>query len=256
MEHRYGPQVHILNDVFLTTVLAQLGSPETHQPKLNTLITFLYRRLLETVVNDEFPVRQMELPTRMTSYYAEQKFRGKIIDPLQKVVCVNLARAGTVPSHVCYEHLNYVLQPEGVRQDHVFASRITGPKDQVTGAHLGNAKIGGGIDDAIVLFPDPMGATGNTLVSALNHYKNDIKGKAHKFIALHLIITPEYIKRVTAAHPDLIVYALRLDRGLSSAKALDSVPGTHPDEERGLDDRQYIVPGAGGLGEVLNNSFV
>ena len=33
-------------------------------------------------------------------------------------------------------------------------------------------------------------------------------------------------------------------------------PGTLPEGERGLDDHQYIVPGAGGLGEVLNNSWV
>ena len=26
--------------------------------------------------------------------------------------------------------------------------------------------------------------------------------------------------------------------------------------ERGLNDQQYIVPGAGGLGEVINNVFV
>jgi hypothetical protein len=52
------------------------------------------------------------------------------------------------------------------------------------------------------------------------------------------------------------VYALRLDRGLSPAHVLDTVPGTLWDEERGLDDHCYIVPGGGGLGEVLNNSFV
>jgi uracil phosphoribosyltransferase len=34
------------------------------------------------------------------------------------------------------------------------------------------------------------------------------------------------------------------------------VPGTYPDEERGLNDVQYIVPGAGGMGELLTNSWV
>jgi uracil phosphoribosyltransferase len=37
---------------------------------------------------------------------------------------------------------------------------------------------------------------------------------------------------------------------------LQTVPGELWGEERGLDDHHYIVPGAGGLGEVLNNSFV
>ena len=52
------------------------------------------------------------------------------------------------------------------------------------------------------------------------------------------------------------LYAGRLDRGLSSARALASTPGTWPDEERGLNDVQYIVPGAGGMGELLTNSWV
>ncbi len=256
IEHKYGRNIHILNDSYLTTILAQLGAPDTFQPKLNALITFAYRRLLEGIVNAEFDKKDFEVATRMTSHYPQQKFKGSLIDSTQKAICVNLARAGTVPSHVCYEHLNYLLDPEAVRQDHVFAARTTDAKDQVTGTHLGNAKIGGGIDDAIVLFPDPMGATGNTLVSALDYYKKTIPGQAKKFIAMHLIITPEYLKRVTTAHPDLIVYAIRVDRGLSPQKALDSVPGQYWNEEKGLDQRQYIVPGAGGLGEVLNNSFV
>ena len=28
------------------------------------------------------------------------------------------------------------------------------------------------------------------------------------------------------------------------------------DRERGLDDRQYIVPGGGGFGELMNNAYV
>jgi uracil phosphoribosyltransferase len=42
---------------------------------------------------------------------------------------------------------------------------------------------------------------------------------------------------------------------LSPADVLQTVPGTRWAEERGLTDHQYIVPGAGGLGEVLNNSW-
>ena len=59
-----------------------------------------------------------------------------------------------------------------------------------------------------------------------------------------------------AAHPDIVIYALRLDRGLSPADVLATVPGTRWDEERGLNDHQYIVPGAGGVGEILNNAWV
>ena len=81
-------------------------------------------------------------------------------------------------------------------------------------------------------------------------------GTPRKVITAHLIITPEYVTRVTAGHPDAIVYALRLDRGLSPPEVFDTVPGTLRDLERGLDDRQYIVPGGGGFGELMNNAYV
>jgi hypothetical protein len=52
------------------------------------------------------------------------------------------------------------------------------------------------------------------------------------------------------------VYALRLDRGLSPPAVLRTEPGTHWAEERGLNDIHYIVPGAGGVGEILNNAWI
>ncbi len=41
-----------------------------------------------------------------------------------------------------------------------------------------------------------------------------------------------------------------------SAMILRGVPGTFWDDEKGLNDHDYIVPGAGGLGEVMNNAWV
>ena len=40
--------------------------------------------------------------------------------------------------------------------------------------------------------------------------------EAAKVIAVHLIITPEYLRHVRESHPEVIVYALRLDRGASA----------------------------------------
>jgi uracil phosphoribosyltransferase len=71
-----------------------------------------------------------------------------------------------------------------------------------------------------------------------------------------LIITPEFIRRMRADHPDVIIYAIRLDRGMSSDEVLRAGLGETPDAETGLNEIQYIVPGAGGVGEILNNSFV
>ena len=71
---------------------------------------------------------------------------------------------------------------------------------------------------------------------------------------LNAIITPEYLRSVLEAHPEAKIYAIRVDRGLSPPDVLDTVPGTHWGRERGLNDRQYIVPGGGGFGELFNNA--
>lgn len=256
IEHKYGEGIHILSDPVLESWLARLCSPPTQQPQINQLVAFLYESLVRIVLNREFPRKRMKLATRMTASHPNAPYEGELLDEDQRAVTVNLARAGTWPSHICYSTLNHILNPANVRQDHILASRMTDLKHQVTGTHLGGAKIGGDVKDAIVLFPDPMGATGNTLVSSLDHYKGEIEGPARKYVALHLIVTPEYLKNVHTAHPDVAIYAVRVDRGLSTPKALKAIPGAYWDEERGLNDKQYIVPGGGGFGEIMNNSFV
>ncbi len=254
IKHHYGKNIHLLSNPFLLSHLAKLCAPETHQPFVNELISTIYQSLLNIVVNKEFPTKTAEVKTRMFVDHPEAVYIGPVVDPNVPVVSVNLARAGTLPSHVCYNSLNYFMNPHQVRQDHISIARTTDLARQVTGSEVSGHKIGGSVDDAIVIFPDPMGATGSTLCETLNLFKS--KGNARKYIALHCIVTPEYLAKVTKTHPDLIVYAVRLDRGLSSQAALKAVPGSLWNEERGLNDKQYIVPGGGGLGEVLNNAYV
>ncbi len=254
IEHRYGSNVHILDDPFLFTTLARLCRSDCKQPMVNSLLNTLYRELAKYVVNREFPLKEVTLETRMKAYHPEGEFQGLVIDPATKVVCVNLARAGTVPSQICFDSFNYILDPDGVRQDHIAINRKVDAKDQVIGTNLGGVKIGGDVENSYVVVPDPMGATGSTLKTAMEIYSK--LGRAKKYIAIHLVVTPEYLKTLKGAYPELIVYAIRLDRGLSPAKCLTTIPGTHWEEERGLNQKQYIVPGAGGLGEVINNSYV
>ncbi len=253
-EHLYGKNVHLLSDPFLHSHLSKLCSVDTYQPVINELITTIYSSLLKIVVNHEFPQRQEITRSRMNAYHPEGNFESPIINPDVPVVSVNLARAGTLPSHICYNALNYFMNPKTVRQDHISIARQTNSSQEVTGSEVSGHKIGGLVDDSIVMFPDPMGATGSTLIEALDLYKTH--GKAKKYIALHCIVTPEYLRNVHAKHPDLIVYAVRLDRGLSSEKVLASVPGTYWNEEKGLNQHHYIVPGGGGFGEILNNAYV
>jgi uracil phosphoribosyltransferase len=256
IEHKYGPQVHLLDDPLAWTLLARLCARETTQPHVGRLVRTLYERISEVVVATEFPRERINVPTRMVVQKPEAVYRGTAIAEDTKVVTVGIARAGTMPSQVVYDLLNEMLDPAGVRQDHLFMSRTTDATGKVTGAQWNDAKIGRDVDGRIVLFPDPMGATGSSIASALTHYKTALEGVPARCITLHLIVTPEYIKHVLTTHPDTVIYALRLDRGLSSAAVLSTVPGSRWDEERGLDERQYIVPGAGGVGEILNNAWV
>ena len=125
---------------------------------------------------------------------------------------------------------------------------------QVTGVDLSGSKIGGRVDGSVLLLPDPMGATGKTTVRALEHYHKHY-GKPAKIVALPMIATPEYLRNVLEAYDNLVIYTARLDRGMSDPDVLATMPGTHWDRERGLDEKSYIVPGAGGMGEVINNSW-
>lgn len=256
LKHHYGSRVHILNSVYLNSILADLCHPDTYQPKINRSVNILYSHLLAAVINKEFPKEGFRSATRMTASHPEQFLTGERICRNQKVVCINLARAGTYPTHLSYELLHEVIDQSYLRQDHIFAARQTNEKHEVAGTELGNHKIGGDVKDAIVLIPDPMGATGNTVLATMNYYKKQIQGPYRKMIAMHLIVTPEYLKKITENNPDAIVYALRVDRGLSSTDILNSEYGKFWAQEVGLNNKDYIVPGAGGFGEIMNNSFV
>lgn len=254
VEHLYGDNYRILDDVFLQTYLAELSKAKTKQPLINEIVSKLYEYLLRDIVQN-FPIKQDTIRTRMADLHPKAFWTGNLLESETKAIVVDIARAGIVPAETCFRILNQVLNPELVRQDHIFVSRKSNEQGQVTGLDWSGSKIGGDKDDSIVLIPDPMAATGTSISNVLSYYKNSIPGLAKKFIAIHLIVTPNYIQRLKQDHPDLLVYALRLDRGTSSLRAFDSIPGTYPEEENGLNDHDYIIPGAGGLGELMNNSF-
>ena len=256
IEHHYGDRVHVLDDIVALTQLARLCSPKTEQPQFNHLIVTLYRRLLQAVVATEFPRRHERIPTRMASTYETAVLDHPVVDPETPVVCVDIARAGILPSQVCFDELNALMNPSRVRQDHLIVSRSTDADDRVVGASISGEKIGGPIDDRIVLFPDPMGATGSSLATAIGYYKETFGGNAHALITLNLIVTPEFVRRITSTHPEVSIYALRVDRGASTREVLSTTPGARWDEESGLTDNHYIVPGGGGFGELMNNAWI
>ena len=259
--HAYGERLTLHSQPYALSLLARLGSPQTRQPEVGLLCARAFEYLFTRIVSLELPSVIERHPTRMSRTHPDQAYEGVVLDRAQKVVVVDVARAGMVPAQIFYERLNELLEPDNVRQDHLFVGRAVDGQNRVTGASVTAAKVGGPLDGAILIVPDPMGATGGSLLEALAHYERIGAGRPLKVICAHLIVTPEYVQRILKAgsaegHPPIHIHALRLDRGLSSSAALDSLPGSLPAEESGLNDHQYILPGAGGLGEILNNAWV
>ena len=254
--HEYGDNVHILNDPFLTTQLARLCTHEVVQPEFNQLITTLYTSLIRTVINQMYPLRTIECPTRMIDHTPRGVLRGELVDRDTASVVVDIARAGILPSQICFDTLNGILNPSVVRQDHLIMARTVDQDERVTGASITGKKIGGSVDGRFVLFPDPMGATGNSLATAMRSYSNGSLGRPRRLISLNLIVTPEFIRTLTEAFDNVSIFAIRVDRGMSSPDVLADVPGRQWSKESGLTDKQYIVPGGGGFGELMNNSWV
>ncbi len=252
IDHAYGDHVHILNDVMALSMLARLGHPETRQPDVNRLLMRLYTSLFGAAVNLLFPRTLAVVRTRMERMVPGAAYQGQIVDPKTRVVLVGVARAGTLPAYEGFELLNDLVEVTGVRVDHIYMQRRTDQHGRVIGVDLGGSKFGGDVDRSVVLLPDPMGATGSSMSDAVGLIKS-LPGVPLCIASLHLIITPEFIDRVRRDHPDVHIFALRLDRGLSDLAVLSRRPGETKGEV-GINEVQYIVPGAGGLGELINNS--
>lgn len=255
LEHAYGKNVHLLTDPVSLCQLADLCEPKTIQPAINNLVRELYQFLVRNVVRREFPIEKIRIETRMAAVSDRGVWAGTVTKKKTKTVTVNIMRAGALPSQVSFDFFTRILDPNFVRQDHVIMSRTTDENERVIGAQLSGSKIGGDVDNAMLLFPDPMGATGSSISEIIRYYKEKVPGKPQGICAVHLIVTPEYLRRMTIDHPDVKIYALRLDRGASAKDVLQEMPGRFWERESGLNEKHYILPGGGGFGEIINNSF-
>ena len=82
--------------------------------------------------------------------------------------------------------------------------------------------------DRLVILTDPMLATGGSAIDAINHLKAD----GYTAIRLMcLVASPQGVKAVEDAHPDVDIYLASLDEGLN--------------------DRNYILPGLGDAGDRI-----
>ncbi len=255
IEHHYGERVCLHSFPYPLTLLTRLSTPETAQPLFNLLLRELYGFLLGKVASLELQQIQVEQPTRMQPINPEGVIRGSVLDPDQKVIVVDVARAGIVPSQIFFDGLCTLLNSAAVRQDHIFMQRVANEKGEVVGVDMSGSKIGGPVNERLVIIPDPMGATGSSMIRTMQHYRERSEGRPTRFVCVNLIVTPQYVKRLVTEAPDVTIHAIRLDRGLSPQDVLDRPPGELWDRENGLNAEDYIVPGAGGVGELINNAL-
>jgi len=90
------------------------------------------------------------------------------------------------------------------------------------------SKLPSDLAERDVLVLDPMLATGGTAAAAVSLCKD--RG-ARRISLLCIVAAPEGVRRLAEAHPDVIVYACALDRGLN--------------------EHGYILPGLGDAGDRL-----
>ncbi len=253
--HGYGPRVHILEDAWSAAATAKLSSPECTHTELVQVVRALTTRLATTAFGRELPVVERAVTTRMAEKHgALGTWRGGAVDPAAQVVVLDVIRGGIIPSQTCFELLSLVHPIEHLRLDHLNMQRVAGDDGRVDRVELTGSKVGGSIEGSTLVIPDPMGATGGTILRALEHLKA-AHGMPSRLILIPLICTPEFLRAVLTLDVDLSVYTARVDRGMSDRDVLASPLGARWAEERGLDDEDYIVPGAGGVGEVLNHSW-
>ena len=180
--------------------------------------TSSFRRLLHEIsmlmayeVTRGMPTQLIEIETPLETMQAP-------VSEGRKTVFVVIMRAGA-------GLLDGMLEVvPGARVGHVGLYRD--PKTLVAVEYYFKMPHGMNDRDAIVL--DPMLATGNSAVAAVDRLK-ETKPKSIRFVSL--LAAPEGLKNFHAHHPDVPVYTASIDRQLN--------------------EHGYIVPGLGDAGDRL-----
>jgi uracil phosphoribosyltransferase len=182
------------------------------------LSTSSFRRLLHEIsmlmayeVTHDMPTQLIQIETPL------ETMQSPVIEG-RKTVFVVIMRAGS-------GFLDGMLEVvPGARVGHVGLYRD--PKTLVAVEYYFKMPHNMDERDAIVL--DPMLATGNSAVAAVDRLK-ETKPKSIRFVSL--VAAPEGIDNMRRHHPDVPIYTAAIDRGLN--------------------EHGYIVPGLGDAGDRL-----
>ena len=205
-----APNVYVFDHPLVQHKLTLLRKKETSTTIFRRLLTEIGSLMAYEVTRD-VAMHEVTIETPM------ETMRSRLIDG-KKLVFVPILRAGTGLLD------GFLSVVPGARVGHVGLYRD--PKSLVAVEYY--FKMPGGMPerDAIVL--DPMLATGNSAVAAVERLK-ETRPKSIRFVCL--LAAPEGLRNFHAHHPDVPVYTAAIDRELN--------------------EHGYIVPGLGDAGDRI-----
>ena len=190
----------------LTLMRRKDASTASFRRLLNELAT-----LMAYEVTREMPMQEIEVETPL------ETTTGKVIDG-KKLVFVSIMRAG---AGILDGMLAVV---PGARVGHIGLYRD--PKTHTAVEYY--FKMPSEMHERDVIVVDPMLATGNSAVAAVDRLK-EVRPRSIKFVCL--LTCPEGLKAMGDAHPDVPVYTAAIDRQLN--------------------EHAYILPGLGDAGDRI-----
>jgi uracil phosphoribosyltransferase len=202
--------VHLIDHPLVQHKLTLMRRRETSTNSFRRLLSELSLLLAYEVTRD-MPMHEVEIDTPL------EPMRSRLIDG-KKTVFVSIMRAGA-------GILDGMLQViPGARIGHIGLYRD--PKSLVAVEYY--FKVPDDMHDRDAIVVDPMLATGNSAVAAVDRIK-ETRPRSIRFVAL--LAAPEGLAHFHAAHPDVPVYLAAIDRQ--------------------LDEHGYIRPGLGDAGDRL-----
>jgi uracil phosphoribosyltransferase len=202
--------VHLIDHPLVQHKMTLLRRKEASTKSFRQLVNEIAALVAYEVLRD-IPLHDVEIETPL------ETMTGRVIDG-KKLVFVSILRAGT---GILDGMLGVV---PGARVGHIGLYRD--PKTLVAVEYY--FKMPGDLHERDVVIVDPMLATGNSAVAAVDRLK-ECGPKSIKFVCL--LTCPEGLAAMREAHPDVPIYTAAVDRQ--------------------LDEHGYILPGLGDAGDRI-----
>jgi uracil phosphoribosyltransferase len=202
--------VHLIDHPLVQHKLTLMRRKDASTNTFRTLLNELSSLMAYEVTRD-MPLQNVEIETPL------ETMTGRMIDG-KKLVFVSILRAG---NGILEGMLSVV---PGARVGHVGLYRDPATLQAVEYYF----KMPGEMAERDIVVVDPMLATGNSAIAAIDRLKK-LQPKSIKFVCL--LTCPEGISHLQKAHPDVPIFTAAIDRQLS--------------------DHGYILPGLGDAGDRI-----